>query len=98
MERVFHNAKIGDIVYSLPAIYRRGGVKEYHIQREHAAEYLRPLLESQPYIGAVIHSKKCPDDVDINFENFNLIIDGLPTASDKASKAPYLDAIRSTLS
>ena len=40
MERVFHNAKIGDIVYSLPAIYRRGGVKEYHIQREHAAEYL----------------------------------------------------------
>ena len=32
MERVFHNAKIGDIVYSLPAIYRRGGVKEYHIQ------------------------------------------------------------------
>ena len=61
MERVFHNAKIGDIVYSLPAIYRRGGVKEYHIQREHAAEYLRPLLESQPYIGAVIHSKNCPD-------------------------------------
>mgnify|MGYP001173496366 FL=1 len=70
MERVFHNAKIGDIVYSLPAIYRRGGVKEYHIQREHAAEYLRPLLESQPYIGAVIHSKNCPDNVDVNFESY----------------------------
>ena len=70
MERVFHNAKIGDIVYSLPAIYRRGGVKEYHIQREHAAEYLRPLLESQPYVGTVIHSKNCPDDVDVNFESY----------------------------
>ena len=70
MKKVFHTAKIGDIIYSLPAIFRRGGVKEYHIQREHAAEYLRPLLESQPYIGAVIHSKKCPDDVDINFENY----------------------------
>ena len=70
MERVFHNAKIGDIVYSLPAIYRRGGVKEYHIQREHAAEYLRPLLESQPYVGTVIHSKNCPDGVDVNFESY----------------------------
>ena len=70
MERVFHNAKIGDIVYSLPAIYRRGGVKEYHIQREHAAEYLRSLFESQPYIGAVIHSKNCPDNVDVNFESY----------------------------
>ena len=66
MERVFHNAKIGDIVYSLPAIYRRGGVKEYHIQREHAAEYLRPLLESQPYVGTVIHSK--------NWANYFIVI------------------------
>ena len=70
MNKVFHTAKIGDIVYSLPAIFRRGGTKEYHIQREHATEYLRPLLESQPYIGAVIHSKNCPDDVDINFESY----------------------------
>ena len=70
MDRVFHTAKIGDIIYSLPAIIQRGGVKEYHIQREHAAQFLKPLLEHQPYIGLVAHSKNCPDKVDVNFEAY----------------------------
>ena len=70
MDRVFHSAKIGDIIYSLPAIIQRGGVKEYHIQREHAAEYLKSLLEDQSYIGLVVHSKNCPDKVDVNFEAY----------------------------
>ena len=70
MDRVFHPAKIGDIIYSLPAIIQRGGVKEYHIQREHAAQFLKPLLEHQSYIGLVAHSKNCPDKVDVNFEAY----------------------------
>ena len=70
MDRVFHPAKIGDIIYSLPAIIQRGGVKEYHIQREHVAQYLKSLLENQSYIGVVVHNKNCPDKVDINFETY----------------------------
>ena len=67
MRTAFHPAKIGDIIYSLPAIHRRGGVEYYHIKRPEVAEYLKPLLEKQPYIGSVVCSKEPPEDCTIDF-------------------------------
>ena len=61
MTSAFHPAKIGDIIYSLPAVHRRGGVEYYHIKRPEVANYLKPLLESQPYIGAVVQSDEPPE-------------------------------------
>ena len=40
MRTAFHPAKIGDIIYSLPAVHRRGGVEVYYIKRPEVAEYL----------------------------------------------------------
>ena len=67
MTSAFHPAKIGDIIYSLPAVHRRGGVEYYHIKRPEVAEYLKPLLEKQPYIGSVVCSKEPPEDCTIDF-------------------------------
>ena len=67
MTSAFHPAKIGDIIYSLPAVHRRGGVEYYHIKRPEVANYLKPLLESQPYIGAVVQSDEPPENVTIDF-------------------------------
>ena len=70
MTSAYHPAKIGDIVYSLPAVHRRGGVDTYFIKRPEVAKYLKPLLEAQPYIGAVYQRDDLPDDVTINFNAY----------------------------
>ena len=66
----FHPAKIGDIIYSLPAVHRRGGVEVYYIKRPEVAEYLKPLLEAQPYIGSVECGKEPPEDCTIDFNAY----------------------------
>ena len=70
MTSAFHPAKIGDIIYSLPAIHRRGGVKSYHIKRAEGGKYLKPLLESQPYIGVVVQSDEPPENCTIDFNAY----------------------------
>ena len=70
MRTAFHPAKIGDIVYSLPAIHLRGGVECFYIKRKKVAEYLKPLLEAQPYIGAVDYRIEPPKDCAINFNAY----------------------------
>ena len=53
MTGAFHPAKIGDIIYSLPAVHRRGGVEYYHIKRPEVAEYLKPfvhLVQNLPHL------------------------------------------------
>ena len=54
MTSAYHPAKIGDIIYSLPAVHRRGGVDTYFIKRPEVAKYLKPLFEAQPYIETVV--------------------------------------------
>ena len=39
MSSAYHPAKIGDIIYSLPAVHRRGGVDTYFIKRPEVAKY-----------------------------------------------------------
>ena len=71
MTSAFHPAKIGDIIYSLPAVHRRGGVEYYHIKRPEVANYLKTLLELQPYIGAVVQSDEPPENVTIDFNMYH---------------------------
>ena len=70
MISAFHPAKIGDIVYSLPAVHRRGGVDTYFIKRPAVAKYLKPLFEAQPYIETVVQSDNAPAGVTIDFSNY----------------------------
>tara|TARA_A100001515_G_scaffold116706_2_gene98533 strand:- start:4175 stop:5059 length:885 start_codon:yes stop_codon:yes gene_type:complete len=70
MTSCFHPAKIGDIVYSLPAVHRRGGVSTYFIKRPEVAKYLKPLLESQPYIETVAQIDNPPSGVTIDFSDY----------------------------
>ena len=70
MTSAFHPAKIGDIVYSLPAVHRRGGVSTYFIKRPEVAKYLKPLLESQPYIDTVAQADNPPSGVTIDFSDY----------------------------
>ena len=70
MTSCFHPAKIGDIVYSLPAVHRRGGVSTYFIKRPEVAKYLKRLFESQSYIGQVVQSDKPPAGVTIDFSDY----------------------------
>ena len=69
---VYHIAKIGDIIYSLPAVYLRGGTKYYKIKREGVCEYLKPLLEAQPYIGRVECSSN-GNDCELDFSNYQAL-------------------------
>jgi hypothetical protein len=69
---VFHRAKIGDIIYSLPAVYLRGGTNCYKIKREEVCEYLKPLLEAQPYIDKVIQSPN-GYDCELDFSNYQAL-------------------------
>ena len=66
---VFHNAKIGDVIYSLPAVYLRGGTKRFVLKRKEVFDYLKPLLDVQPYIGDTMQSNKPDDNIDLNFES-----------------------------
>ena len=70
MTSCFHPAKIGDLVYSLPAIHRRGGVDTYFIKRPEVAKYLKRLFESQSYIGEVVQADKPPAGVTIDFSDY----------------------------
>ena len=70
MTSAYHPAKIGDIVYSLPAVHRRGGVSTYFIKRPEVAKYLKPLLESQPYIETVAQIDNPPAGVTIDFSDY----------------------------
>ena len=54
MTSAFHPAKIGDIIYSLPAVHRRGGVEYYHIKRPEVANYLKTLLELHRHFRLVL--------------------------------------------
>ena len=70
MTSAYHPAKIGDIIYSLPAVHRRGGVSTYFIKRPEVAKYLKPLLESQPYIKTVAQIDNPPSGVTIDFSDY----------------------------
>ena len=70
MSSAFHPAKIGDIMYSLPAVHRRGGVAYYFFKRREVANFLKPLLELQPYIGVVDQRDEPPNDVTIDFNMY----------------------------
>jgi hypothetical protein len=69
---VFHRAKIGDIIYSLPAVYLRGGTEYYKIKRKDVFEYLKPLLETQSYIEKVIQSPN-GNDCELDFSNYQAL-------------------------
>ena len=70
MNGVFHTAKMGDMVYSLPIVYLRGLTKRYIIKREKESQWLKRLFEAQPYIGSVLHAKKADDNCDIDFTSY----------------------------
>ena len=70
MTSAYHPAKIGDIIYSLPAVHRRGGVSTYFIKRPEVAKYLKRLFESQSYIDQVVQSDNPPAGVTIDFSNY----------------------------
>ena len=70
MTSCFHPAKIGDIIYSLPAVHRRGGIDTYFIKRPEVAKYLKRLFESQSYIGQVVQSDKPLAGVTIDFSDY----------------------------
>lgn len=70
MNTCYHPAKIGDIIYSLPAVHRRGGVSTYFIKRPEVAKYLKRLFESQSYIDQVVQSDNPPAGVTIDFSNY----------------------------
>ena len=73
MNGVFHTAKMGDMVYSLPIVYLRGGTKRYVIKREQESKWLKRLFEAQPYIGSVLHAKKPDDNCDIDFTSYQAL-------------------------
>lgn len=65
-----HSGDLGDIIYSLPTIRACGGGtlflfdqpgKTSHGMTEAKVQRLRPLLEMQPYIDAVIWDPNCED-------------------------------------
>tara|TARA_Y100000593_G_scaffold27373_1_gene54718 strand:+ start:7001 stop:7936 length:936 start_codon:yes stop_codon:yes gene_type:complete len=73
MNGVFHTAKMGDMIYSLPIVYLRGGTKRYIIKREKESQWLKRLFEAQPYIGSVLHAKKADDNCDIDFTSYQAL-------------------------
>ena len=70
MTSAYHPAKLGDSIYSLPAIHRRGGVDTYFMKRPECVNYLKRLFESQSYIGRVVQSDKPPTGVTIDFSDY----------------------------
>ncbi len=70
MTSAYHPAKIGDIIYSLPAVHRRGGVSTYLIKRPEVAKYLKRLFEVQPYINTVAQEDNQPAGVTIDFSDY----------------------------
>lgn len=78
--RFIHNGDRGDIIYSLPAIKELGGQPaEYlidsatpgarEVMTPAALEFIRPLLESQPYIGK-LRMKQPKEEGDVSFHEF----------------------------
>ena len=70
MSSAYHPAKIGDIIYSLPAVHRRGGVDTYFIKHPEVAKYLKLLFEAQPYIETVAQSDNVPTELTIDFSDY----------------------------
>ena len=70
MSSAYHPAKIGDIIYSLPAVHRRGGVDTYFIKHPEVAKYLKLLFEAQPYIETVVQSDNAPTGFFYGFEKY----------------------------
>lgn len=73
----FHSGDLGDVLYALPAIRALGKGDLYLNSRPWTAKMtperanvLRPLLESQDYIGNVIHGDAPKDEYTINFSTF----------------------------
>ena len=70
MTSAYHPAKIGDIIYSLPAVHRRGGVNTYFIKRPEVAKYLKSLFEAQPYIDTVAQIDAPLSGTTIDFSDY----------------------------
>lgn len=73
----FHSGDLGDVIYALPAIRALGKGNLYLNSRPWTAKMtperanvLRPLLESQDYIGKVIHGDAPKSEYVVNFSTF----------------------------
>lgn len=73
----FHSGDLGDVLYALPAIRALGKGDLYLNSRPWTAKMtperanvLRPLLESQDYIGKVIHGDAPKSEYVVNFSTF----------------------------
>ena len=77
MMNYFHSGDLGDVIYALPAIRALGKGNLYLNSRPWTAKMtperanvLRPLLESQDYIGKVIHGDAPKSEYVVNFSTF----------------------------
>ena len=70
---VFHPSKIGDMIYSLPAVYLRGGTKRFISSRKSETEYIKPLFEAQPYIDYVGYLSKPDSNIDLDFSSYQAL-------------------------
>jgi hypothetical protein len=73
----FHSGDLGDVIYALPAIRALGKGDLYLNSRPWTAKMtperanvLRPLLESQDYIGKVVHGDAPKSEYVVNFSTF----------------------------
>lgn len=80
--RFLHSGCIGDTIAALPSIRQLGGghlvmsqLGNKRILRGERYEFVRPLLEAQPYIKSVSWEEE-PQDIDYDFTNFRTLYKG----------------------